>query len=155
MSVITTNKLNRFWKKGIVPIKKAIEDIKQASGNELNKDDNKILNTKKQINENVNPEYLAGALAVKELSNSVPQFIFGENGEIIGYKSPQGGGADTVFPFKKEKKYTLVLTYDGVDQVYAGTSTCYILDEENKKVAQLVSVTPFMTSSSRQIEITL
>ena len=65
--------------------------------------------------------YMAGALALKQIDNSLesqPQFVYDEDGKITGYTT-KIGGADTVFPFsnvifgtfpgEKQTNYTLEL----------------------------------------------
>ena len=91
MKLITANKLNLFWKNGVLPIKNAL----------LGKIDNdKVLKTKEEVTANTDLDNVVGAAVVSEIIddlNAMPQYVYDEAGKIIGYKT--SGGADTVFPF--------------------------------------------------------
>ena len=90
MKMISANKLNRLWKNGVLA--KMIAKTK-------------VLKTMEEISANTSAENVAGATAVKELSNSLnshPQFIYDSSGKITGYKTK--AGADTVFPFSGGNK---------------------------------------------------
>ncbi len=85
MKLVTANKLNRFWKNGVVA--KMVAKTK-------------ILKTMEEVTANTNDENVAGAGVVAELNDKVssqPEWIQDSTGKITGYKTP--GGADTVFPF--------------------------------------------------------
>lgn len=58
------------------------------------------LQTMEEIEANTMNNCIAGAGAVAELNNNLPQFIYDSSGKITGYKTL--GGADTVFPFKSD-----------------------------------------------------
>lgn len=64
-------------------------------------DAGKIIDDLDAINNVTKEGYIAGALALKQVNNSLgeqPQFVYDESGKITGYKT-KTGGADTVFPF--------------------------------------------------------
>lgn len=86
MKLITANKLNRFWKNGILP--KLSEKISKT----------KVLTTMEQVEANTNEENVTGALVVGELINDLGGYSFGETEDgKPGYRKP---GADTVTPFR-------------------------------------------------------
>ena len=95
MKLITANKLNLFWKNGVLPIKNAL----------LGKIDNdKVLKPKEEVTANTDLDNVVGAAVVSEIIddlNAMPQYVYDEAGKIIGYKT--SGGADTVFPFSATK----------------------------------------------------
>lgn len=89
MKLVTTNKLNRLWKNGILP--KLLEKL----------DKTRVLTSTEQVQANTNAENVVGALVAKEIINDLgqqPEWIHNDEGRIIGYKTQ--AGADTVFPFK-------------------------------------------------------
>lgn len=83
--MISANKLNRFWKNGVVA--KMVAKVR-------------VLKTMEEIAANTDEENIAGASAVAELNNKLAGFepILNSAGKITGYKTDIGG-ADTVFPF--------------------------------------------------------
>lgn len=82
MKMISANKLNRLWKNGVVA--KMIAKTK-------------VLKTMEEISANTSAENVAGATAVKELSNKLGGYSFGVTSDgKPGYRKP---GADTVTPF--------------------------------------------------------
>lgn len=88
MKLITANKLNRFFNRGVLP--KLLEKL----------DKTKVLKTMEEVSANTNPENIPNALVVGELYNNLnaqPDFIYDSTGKITGYKTQ--AGADTVFPF--------------------------------------------------------
>lgn len=94
MKMISANKLNRLWEKGVVA--KMVAKTK-------------VLKTMEEISANTSAENVAGATAVKELSNKLAGFspILDSTGRITGYKTDVGG-ADTVFPFSNAKAGSFV-----------------------------------------------
>lgn len=85
--MISANKLNRFWKNGVVA--KMVAKVR-------------VLKTMEEIAANTDEENIAGASAVAELNNKLSGFepVLNDAGEMIGYKTDIGG-ADTVYPFIK------------------------------------------------------
>lgn len=79
-------------------------------------DAGKIIDDIEAIRNVTKEGYMAGALALKQVDNSLeeqPTFAYDENGKIIGYMT-KIGGADTVFPFSsvdKDVLYTNTATY--------------------------------------------
>ena len=64
-------------------------------------DAGKIIDDLDAINNVTQEGYMAGALALKQVNDSLeeqPQFVYDEDGKITGYTT-KIGGADTVFPF--------------------------------------------------------
>lgn len=85
----------------------------------------KTLQTLEEIEANTENHCLAGAGAVAELNNKLagqPQFVYGSDGKITGYKTP--GGADTVFPFSDVKIKRLYVAHNPLYVNYAGSYTC-------------------------------
>ena len=143
MKLITANKLNKFWKTGVLPIKNALTG---------KVDKTKVLNTKEEITANTSSDYAAGALPVKELINSLGGITFGVDADgNYGYIK---AGADTVTPFKKDvalpkitarttgTNSTLILNVpdgyrNGTLNYYADhlTAPVYALDESGKVLA--------------------
>ncbi len=91
MKLITANKLNRFWKNGVLAqVNKLVAKTK-------------VLTTVEQVAANTNAENIANALVTKQIYNNLtshPQFIYDASGKITGYKTR--AGADTVFPFNSK-----------------------------------------------------
>ena len=86
MKLITANKLNKFWKIGVLV----------ALGKKI--DAAKVLTTVEQVEANTDEANVAGALALKEVNNSLGGLSFAQDAEgNWGYKP---SGADTVIPFK-------------------------------------------------------
>lgn len=83
MKMISANKLNRLWRNGVVA-----EMVAKT----------KVLKTIEEISANTSAENVAGATAVKELSNKLTQVrtYVGEDGKL---HSVDGTGADTVLNF--------------------------------------------------------
>lgn len=121
MKMISANKLNRLWKNGVVA--KMVAKTK-------------VLKTMEEISANTSEENVAGATAVKELSNNLskqPEWIRDSTGRITGYKF---GGADAVFPFSNVN-YVLATIDDGsgatmsVIDVSSGESTSVLHSDVN------------------------
>lgn len=93
MKLVTTNKINRLWKNGILP--KLLEKLDKA----------RVLTSTEQVQANTNAENVVGALVAKELINDLeqqPEWVYDSDGKITGYKT-QIGGAGAVFPFSTSK----------------------------------------------------
>lgn len=83
MKLVTANKLNRFWKNGVVA--KMVAKTK-------------ILKTMEEVTANTNDENVAGAGVVVELNDKlVSNVSVNSDGKLVVTK----GGADTVLPFSK------------------------------------------------------
>lgn len=96
--------------------KRILELIKSYMGKLVPK---KVLTTMEEVEANTNETNLVAAPVIAELSNKLagqPQFVYGSDGKITGYKTQ--GGADTVFPFSDISNLKLLLS--APDSGYAG-----------------------------------
>ena len=123
MKVVTANKINRLWRNGVLA--KMIAKTK-------------VLNTAEEIEANTSAENVAGALVAKELYNNLaqqPEWIEDATGKITGYKTP--GGADTVFPFRRDK-LTSVHVVASYNTHYGGDMSWTRVSEADPKYCLLV-----------------
>lgn len=78
--------------------------------------------------------YVAGALALKQVDDSLteqPTFIYDESGQITGYKTKVG--ADTVFPFKSKLTCVKIASHTG-NSVGGTTFNCASIIPDYQKL---------------------
>lgn len=134
MKLITANKLNRFWKKGVKPIVDSVA---------LRFEIAKIINNSDTIKALTQAGYVPDALVIKQLisefgalNNNLGGYSFGTTAEgQPGYRKP---GADTVTPFRQfpsflskhidHNRYTKYTNSASKDQLLIGVATYYYFD---------------------------
>lgn len=94
MKLITANKLNRFWKNGILP------ELGKRIAN------SRVLKTPEEVEANTNEENIVSANVVGELINKLmfpsgTEFYLDEKDGKRGYNTDAARGADTFVPFSK------------------------------------------------------
>lgn len=138
MKIITLNRLNRFWKKGVAPIKQAVAG-KFDSG--------KMLNTLEEIAANTSPDYGAGAMAVKELNGNL------DNGREISYSFADGFAASG-FALYRIGNFLMASGRIGASKPISGSGTPMIILNNVKFIRSIdVQCAIFFTNKGTDIGV--